>query len=105
GNNRVVARSDGTVVQTTHYYPYGMSFAEGTFADKQPYKYNGKELDTENGLNSRTVDDIARPIGESLVSICGRVLCRETFRMDCQRNNACNWKRGRHGCWQDYYRY
>ena len=51
GNNRVVARSDGTVVQTTHYYPYGMSFAEGTFADKQPYKYNGKELDTENGLN------------------------------------------------------
>ncbi|MCM1722955.1 RHS repeat domain-containing protein, partial [Bacteroides ovatus] len=51
GNNRVVARSDGTIVQTTHYYPYGMSFAEGTFADKQPYKYNGKELDTENGLN------------------------------------------------------
>ena len=51
GNNRVVAKSDGTVVQTTHYYPYGMSFAEGTFADKQPYKYNGKELDTENGLN------------------------------------------------------
>jgi len=28
-----------------------MSFAEGTFADKQPYKYNGKKLDTENGLN------------------------------------------------------
>lgn len=51
GNNRVVAKSNGTVVQTTHYYPYGMSFAEGTFADKQPYKYNGKELDTENGLN------------------------------------------------------
>uniref|UniRef100_UPI00189ED33D RHS repeat domain-containing protein n=1 Tax=Bacteroides sp. 1001136B_160425_E2 TaxID=2787083 RepID=UPI00189ED33D len=51
GNNRVVARSDGTVVQTTHYYPYGMSFTEGTFADKQPYKYNGKELDTDNGLN------------------------------------------------------
>ena len=51
GNNRVVAKSDGTVIQTNHYYPYGMSFAEGTFADKQPYKYNGKELDTENGLN------------------------------------------------------
>ncbi|MCM1757668.1 RHS repeat domain-containing protein [Bacteroides ovatus] len=51
GNNRVVAKSDGTVVQTTHYYPYGMSFSEGTFADKQPYKYNGKELDTGNGLN------------------------------------------------------
>lgn len=51
GNNRVVAKSNGTVVQTTHYYPYGMSFTEGTFADKQPYKYNSKELDTENGLN------------------------------------------------------
>ena len=51
GNNRVVAKSDGTVVQTTHYYPYGMSFAEGTFADKQPYKYNGKELDRKNGLD------------------------------------------------------
>lgn len=51
GNNRVVAKADGTVVQTNHFYPYGMSFAEGTFADKQPYKYNGKELDTENGLN------------------------------------------------------
>lgn len=51
GNNRVVAKSDGTVVQRTHYYPYGMSFAEGAFEAKQPYKYNGKELDTENGLN------------------------------------------------------
>lgn len=28
-----------------------MPFAEGTFADKQLYKYNDKELDTENGLN------------------------------------------------------
>ena len=51
GNNRVVAKSDGTVIQTTHYYPYGMSFSEDAFADKQPYKYNGKEMDTENGLN------------------------------------------------------
>lgn len=51
GNNRVVAKSDGTVIQTNHYYPYGMYFAEGSFADKQPYKYNGKELDTENGLD------------------------------------------------------
>lgn len=51
GNNRVVAKSDGYAVQMNHYYPYGMSFAEGTFTDKQPYKYNGKELDSENGLN------------------------------------------------------
>ena len=51
GNNRVVAKSDGTVVQTNHYYPFGMSFAESTQTSNQPYRYNGKELDTENGLN------------------------------------------------------
>ena len=28
-----------------------MSFAEGNFADKQPYKYNAKELEMENVLN------------------------------------------------------
>lgn len=60
GNNRIVAKSDGTVIQTNHYYPYGMSFAEGIFADKQPYKYNGKELDTENGLNLIMAHDIWR---------------------------------------------
>ena len=29
GNTRVVAKSDGTVLQTNHYYPYGLPFAEG----------------------------------------------------------------------------
>ena len=29
GNNRVVVKSDGTMIQTNHYYPYGMLFAEG----------------------------------------------------------------------------
>ena len=66
GNNRVIAKSDGTVVQTNHYYPYGMSFAESTYRDKQPYKYNGKELDTENGLN--LYDYEAR----QMEAICGR---------------------------------
>lgn len=51
GNNRVVAKSDGTVIQTNHYYPFGMSFTESTHGDKQPYKYNNKELDMNNGLN------------------------------------------------------
>ncbi|MGI6814744.1 RHS repeat domain-containing protein [Bacteroides sp. KG123] len=51
GNNRVVSRSDGSVVQTVHYYPYGLPFAKGTLRDRQPYKYNGKKLDTERGLN------------------------------------------------------
>ena len=51
GNNRVVAKADGSIVQKTHYYPFGMAYAESTGQDKQPYKYNGKELDNVHGLN------------------------------------------------------
>ncbi len=51
GNNRVVANASGAVVQTNHYYPFGMSFPEGAVSSSQPYKYNGKELDTDRGLN------------------------------------------------------
>ena len=29
GNNRVVANQNGTPIQVNHYYPFGMSFAEG----------------------------------------------------------------------------
>lgn len=49
GNNRVVITQSGTVEQTTHYYPYGGTFSSSTTG--QPYKYNGKELDTHNSLN------------------------------------------------------
>ena len=48
GNNRVVVSSSGTVAETNHYYPFGGTFAS---TNAQPYKYNGKELDTKNGLN------------------------------------------------------
>ena len=48
GNNRVVLSSSGTVMETNHYYPLGGTFASSSV---QPYKYNGKELDTKNGLN------------------------------------------------------
>ncbi len=51
GNNRVVANASGTAIQKTHYYPFGMAFADGTGQEKQPYKYNGKEFDTQAGLN------------------------------------------------------
>ena len=51
GNNRVIASSSGSIVQSNHYYPFGMSFAEGSATSQQPYKYNCKELDTERGLN------------------------------------------------------
>lgn len=51
GNNRVVADANGSPIQKTHYYPFGMAFAESTDQAKQPYKYNGKELDPTHGLN------------------------------------------------------
>ena len=56
GNNRVVADASGSAIQVTHYYPFGMSFTEGYEKEgvkpaKQPYRYNGKELDEENSLN------------------------------------------------------
>ena len=41
--------SDGTVEETNHYYPFGGLFA--STASAQPYKYNGKEFDSKNGLN------------------------------------------------------
>ena len=49
GNNRVVINSSGTVQETNHYYPFGGLFSTST--NVQPYKYNGKELDTKGGLN------------------------------------------------------
>ena len=49
GNNRVVISQSGTVEETSHYYPFGGAFA--STSNVQPYKYNGKELDTKKGLN------------------------------------------------------
>ncbi|MDL2303531.1 RHS repeat-associated core domain-containing protein [Dysgonomonas sp. OttesenSCG-928-D17] len=51
GNNRIVANQSGTIIQKNHYYPFGMTFAESTDQNKQPYKYNNKELDNMHGLN------------------------------------------------------
>ena len=51
GNNRVVMDQSGTVKQTVHYYPFGMTYGEGAITTDQPYKYNGKELDQVHGLN------------------------------------------------------
>ena len=49
GNNRVVINSSGAVQETNHYYPFGGVF--DSTGNVQPYKYNGKELDTAKGLN------------------------------------------------------
>lgn len=51
GNNRVVAKASGEVIQKTHFYPFGMSFADSEEPNEQPYLYNGKEYDGMHGLN------------------------------------------------------
>ena len=45
GNNRLVTTSTGTVKQTTHYYPDGVTHDKSTGQGEQVYKYSGKELD------------------------------------------------------------
>jgi len=45
----VVADRNGKVEEVNHYYPFGGMFP--TTGNIQPYKYNGKELDTRKGLN------------------------------------------------------
>jgi RHS repeat-associated protein len=48
GNIRVVADEDGSAKEQNEYYPFGLNYTATTY---QPYKYNGKELDTRGGLN------------------------------------------------------
>ena len=56
-----------TVVQRNNYYPFGMSFGEETDLEqgKQNFKYNGKELDKEHGLNQ--YDYAARFMDPSII--------------------------------------
>ncbi len=62
GNIRAVVRKgdDGSTVleQATYYYPYGMPMAESTNPTANRYKYTGKELLTNKGVN--IYDYIAR---------------------------------------------
>jgi len=50
GNNRVVVSQDGMVEEINDYYPFGGLITTSSSAI-QPYKYNGKELDRESGLD------------------------------------------------------
>ena len=52
GNNRAVVSEDGTVEQTTEYYPFGGIYGDvSTNPGLQLYKYNGKEFDHYLGLD------------------------------------------------------
>lgn len=49
GNVRMVVNQSDAVEEVNHYYPFGGLFASS--GNVQPYKYNGKELETVKGLN------------------------------------------------------
>lgn len=49
GNNRMVIGASGSIEETSHYYPFGGLFDSSD--PVQPYKYNGKELETSYKLN------------------------------------------------------
>ena len=45
--------SDGRVIQTLNYYPFGAQLCDGTTdSNVQNHKYNGKEFDGMHGLNT-----------------------------------------------------
>ena len=49
GNNRVVVSETGATEEVNHYYAFGGLFSSDESI--QLFKYNGKELDTNKGLN------------------------------------------------------
>lgn len=51
GNVRVVADEHGNVEEVNDYYPLGGLMSASRRRSVQPYKYNGKELETAGGLN------------------------------------------------------
>lgn len=54
GNIRVTIDEDGTVLATDDYYPFGLQMPGRSYNDglvNNIYKYSGKELDEENGLD------------------------------------------------------
>jgi RHS repeat-associated core domain len=82
----VVINQSGTVQQVNHYYPFGGLFGEGLQDSNQPYKYNGKELDRQLGLDmydygARHYDAaLARwftvdPLAEKYPHLSGYVYC------------------------------
>ena len=51
GNNRVVADAHGNVEEVNHFYPYGALMGDSRNTGLQPYKYIGKKLDRDDGLD------------------------------------------------------
>jgi RHS repeat-associated protein len=86
GSNVITANKNGSIVQSSHYYPFGLTMAISTDQGVQPYKYTGKELDMQHGLNlydfsARTYDPaIGRfttvdPLAEKYYSVSPYAYC------------------------------
>jgi hypothetical protein len=60
GSNRVVMKSDGSVVESSSFYPSGMRFGESVAlgGNVQPYRHTGHEMQSMHGLN--WIDNLAR---------------------------------------------
>ena len=102
GNNRMMVRADGTVEQTNSYYPFGGWFFGIDYADAQPYKYNGKELDHRsficlkvNVIGSKDLSCFRRPLTERVQRYdygARHVQWRLTICGWCQhRKRLCLW--------------
>ena len=48
---RVVADEHGNAEEVNDYYPFGGLMSTSSRQSVQPYKYNGKELETACGVN------------------------------------------------------
>ena len=81
GNVRAVVRHNadgtGTLEQVNSYYPGGMPMlTEVVYGDAQPYKYTGKELERQHGLNQYDFGarwyDPARPGTTTMDPLCER---------------------------------
>ena len=89
GNNRELVTATGITHQVTNYYPFGAPYADPaavSSADRQPYKYNGKELDKKHGLNTNDYGarqynpvtarwDRMDPLAEKYYSVSPYVYC------------------------------
>ena len=51
GSNVMTADRQGSIVQQTHYYPFGTTMSISTNQGLQSYKFSDKELSMEHGLN------------------------------------------------------
>jgi RHS repeat-associated protein len=51
-DNIQILHYNAEVQEETHYYPFGLTLSSSAIGNEQPYKYNGKELETKFDLQT-----------------------------------------------------